>query len=63
MPIDTTGLVHLFDSYGYLALGTLLLLAAAGVPLPWPIAASFVVLGALTAYPSGPSFLALVATV
>ena len=38
------------------------LLAAA--PLPWPIAASFAVFGALTARPSGPSFpaLALVAT-
>jgi membrane-associated protein len=63
--LDTTGLVHLFEGYGYLALGALLLLAAAGAPLPWPIAASFVVLGALTAHPSGPSFpaLALVATV
>jgi membrane-associated protein len=56
---DATGLVHLFEGYGYLALGALLLLAAAGAPLPWPIAASFVVLGALTAHPSGPSFLAL----
>jgi membrane-associated protein len=63
--LDTTGLVHLFESYGYLALGALLLLAAAGAPLPWPVAASFVVFGALTAHPSGPSFLALalVATV
>jgi len=62
--LDTTGLVHLFEDYGYLALGALLLLAAAGAPLPWPIAASFIVLGALTAHPSGPSFsaLALVAT-
>jgi membrane protein DedA with SNARE-associated domain len=57
--LDTTGLVHLFEGYGYLALGALLLLAAAGAPLPWPIAASFVVFGALTAHPSGPSFLAL----
>lgn len=57
--LDTTGLVHLFEGYGYLALGALLLLAAAGAPLPWPIAASFVVLGALTAHPSGPSILAL----
>jgi membrane-associated protein len=64
MEFDTTGLVHLFEGYGYLALGALLLLAAAGAPLPWPIAASFVVLGALTTHPSGPSFavLALVAT-
>src|SRR4029079_9967904 len=63
--LDTTGLVHLFEGYGYLALGALLLLAAAGAPLPLPLAASFVVLGALTAHPSGPSFLALalVATV
>jgi membrane-associated protein len=63
--LDTSGLVHLFEGYGYLALGALLLLAAAGAPLPWPIAASFVLFGALTAYPSGPSFpaLALVATV
>jgi membrane-associated protein len=62
--LDTTGLVHLFEGYGYLALGALLLLAAAGAPLPWPIAASFVLFGALTAHPSGPSFaaLALVAT-
>ena len=57
--LDTTGLIHLFEGYGYLALGALLLLAAAGAPLPWPIAASFVVFGALTAHPSGPSFLAL----
>jgi membrane-associated protein len=64
MGLDTTELVHLFEGYGYLALGALLLLAAAGAPLPWPIAASFVVFGALTAHPSGPSFpaLALVAT-
>jgi hypothetical protein len=33
--LDTTGLVHLFEGYGYLALGALLL-AAAGAPLPWP---------------------------
>jgi hypothetical protein len=57
--LDTTGLVHLFEGYGYLALGALLLLAAAGAPLLWPIAASFVVLGAFTAHPSGPSFPAL----
>jgi membrane protein DedA with SNARE-associated domain len=57
--LDTTGLVHLFEGYGYLALGALLLFAAAGAPLPWPIAASFVLFGALTAHPSGPSFLAL----
>jgi membrane protein DedA with SNARE-associated domain len=57
--LETTGLVHLFEGYGYLALGALLLLAAAGAPLPWPIAVSFVVFGALTAHPSGPSFLAL----
>jgi membrane protein DedA with SNARE-associated domain len=57
--LDTTGLVRLFEGYGYLMLGALLLLAAAGAPLPWPIAASFVVFGALTAQPSGPSFLAL----
>ena len=64
MGLDTTELVHLFEGYGYLALGALLLLAAAGAPLPWPIAASFVVFGALTVHPSGPSFpaLALVAT-
>lgn len=64
MPLDATGLVHLFDSYGYLALATLLLLAAAGVPLPLPITTTFIVLGALTARPDGPSFpaLALVAT-
>src|SRR5215831_17817992 len=63
--LDTTGLVQLFEGYGYLVLGALLLLAAAGAPLPWPIAASFVMLGALTALPSGPSFpaLALVATI
>lgn len=59
MELDTTGLVHLFEGYGYLALAALLLLAAAGAPLPWPIAASFVVFGALTTHPSGPSFLAL----
>jgi membrane protein DedA with SNARE-associated domain len=63
--LDTTGLIQLFEGYGYLALGALLLLAAAGAPLPWPIAASFVVFGALTAHPSGPSLpvLALVATI
>jgi hypothetical protein len=34
---DTSGLVHLFEGYGYLALGALLLLAAAGAPLQRPI--------------------------
>jgi membrane-associated protein len=57
--LDSTELVHLFEGYGYLALGALLLLAAAGAPLPWPVAASFVVFGSLSAHPSGPSFLAL----
>jgi membrane-associated protein len=63
--LETSGLVHFFEGYGYLALGALLLLAAAGAPLPWPVAASFVLFGALTAHPTGPSFLALalVATV
>jgi membrane protein DedA with SNARE-associated domain len=36
-------------------------LAAAGVPLPFPVAAAFVALGALTDAPHGPSFLALAA--
>ena len=57
--VDPTGLVLLFDSYGYLALAALLLLAAAGMPLPVPVAATFIVLGTLTAHSSGPSFLAL----
>jgi membrane-associated protein len=62
--LDATGLVHLFDSYGYLTLAVLLLLAAAGVPLPFPITTTIIVLGALTARPDGPSFpaLAFVAT-
>lgn len=59
MPLDATGLIHLFDSYGYLALAALLLLAATGVPLPVPITATLIMLGALTARPDGPSFLAL----
>ena len=59
MPLDTTELVHLFNTYGYLALAALLLLAAAGVPLPLPITTTFIVLGALTTRPDGPSFLAL----
>ena len=57
--VDPTGLVLLFDSYGYVALAALLLLAAAGMPLPVPVAATFIVLGTLTAHSSGPSFLAL----
>jgi membrane-associated protein len=59
MPLDATGLIHLFDSYGYLALAALLLLAATGVHLPVPITATLIMLGALTARPDGPSFLAL----
>jgi hypothetical protein len=62
--LDTSGLIHPCAGYGYLALGALLL-AAAGAPPPWPIAANIVVFGAYTAHPSGPSFpvLALVARV
>lgn len=61
VPFDATGIIHLFgsSSYGYLALATLLLLAAAGVPLPAPITAALIALGALTIRPDGPSFLAL----
>jgi membrane protein DedA with SNARE-associated domain len=61
VPLDATGFIHLFGSYGsgYLGLAALLLLAAAGVPLPVPITATLIVLGALTARPDGPSFLAL----
>ena len=55
-----SGLLALFDSYGYLALAGLVLLAAAGVPLPFPVSGAFVALGALTAEAHGPSFLALI---
>src|SRR5262249_40610400 len=57
MELDATGLVHLINSYGYPALAALVLLAALGVPLPFPVAASFVALGTLTARPDGPNFL------
>ena len=58
MSLDTTELIQLFNTYGYFALAALLLLAAAGVPLPLPITTTFIVLGALTTHPGGPSFLA-----
>jgi membrane protein DedA with SNARE-associated domain len=62
--LDEAGLVHLLASYGYPALAVLVSLAAMGVPLPFPVAATFVALGALSARPDGPHFLvlALVAT-
>src|SRR5262249_52166207 len=47
------------NSYGYPALAAFVFLAAAGLPLPFPVAATFVALGALTTHPDGPSFLAL----
>ncbi len=62
MPLDMTGLVHLITSSGYPALAVLaalLLVAAVGVPLPIPITSTLIVLGALTARPDGPNFLAL----
>jgi membrane-associated protein len=62
--LDGAGLVQLIASYGYPALAVLVSLAAVGVPLPFPVAATFVALGALSARPDGPRFLvlALVAT-
>src|SRR5262249_23734515 len=59
VPLDTTALVHLITSYGYPALAALLLVAAVGVPLPFPITTTVIVLGALSARPDGPNFLAL----
>jgi membrane-associated protein len=59
--LDAAALAQWIASYGYPALALLVALAAAGVPLPFPVAAAFVALGALTAAPHGPSFLALAA--
>lgn len=61
MHLDATTFAQWFAAYGYPALALLVTLAAAGVPLPFPVAAAFVALGALTAAPHGPSFVALVA--
>jgi membrane-associated protein len=57
--LDATTLAQWFAAYGYPALALLVTLAAAGAPLPFPVAAAFVALGALTATPHGPSFVAL----
>src|SRR5262249_33617047 len=57
--LDATALTHLINSYGYPARAVFVFLAAAGMPLPFPVAATFVALGALTAHPDGPNFLAL----
>lgn len=65
MHADPAGLLAFLSTYGYPAIALLVALAAAGVPAPFPVAAVFVALGALTADPRGPAFvpLAAVATV
>lgn len=59
MHLDATSLTQWIATYGYPALALLVALAAAGVPLPFPVAAAFVALGALSAAPNGPNFIAL----
>ncbi len=59
MHIDATTLSEWIAVYGYPALALLVTLAAAGVPLPFPVAAAFVGLGALSATPHGPNFAVL----
>jgi membrane protein DedA with SNARE-associated domain len=59
MKLEAAALAQWIATYGYPALALLVALAAAGVPLPFPVAAAFVALGALTAAPRGPSFLVL----
>lgn len=59
MSLDVASILSLLSSYGYPALGILVALAAAGVPLPFPMTTTFVTLGALTATAHGPNLLAL----
>lgn len=56
---DASTLLHWVGLYGYPCLGALLLLAAAGVPIP--IELVLLALGGLSATQGGPGFLALVA--
>ena len=59
MHADPAGLLAFVSSYGYPAVALLVALAAAGAPVPFPVSAAFVILGALTADPRGPAFLPL----
>ncbi len=59
MHLDPTTLAQWFGAYGYPALALLVTLAASGVPIPFPVGAAFVALGALTAASHGPSFAVL----
>ncbi len=59
MHLDAAAVLSLLSTYGYLALGILVCLAALGVPIPFPITTTFVALGALTTTAHGPSFIAL----
>lgn len=61
MHADPAGLLAFVNSYGYPTVALLVALAAAGVPVPFPVAAAFVALGALTGDPRGPAFLPLAA--
>ncbi len=59
MRLDAAAILSLLSIYGYPALGILVALAAAGVPIPFPMTTTFVALGALSATAHGPNFLAL----
>jgi membrane protein DedA with SNARE-associated domain len=59
MHLDAAAILSLLSTYGYPALGVLVAVVAAGVPIPFPMTTTFVALGALTTTPHGPNFLAL----
>lgn len=59
MQLDVTAVLSLLSTYGYPALGILVGVAAAGVPIPFPMTTTFVALGALTTVAHGPNFLVL----
>jgi membrane-associated protein len=59
MHVDMATILSLLSTYGYPALGVLVALMAAGVPIPFPMTTTFVALGALTTTARGPNFLTL----
>jgi membrane protein DedA with SNARE-associated domain len=59
MQLNAADIVSLLSTYGYPALGVVVALAAAGVPIPAPVTMIFITLGVLSATAHGPNLLAL----
>jgi membrane protein DedA with SNARE-associated domain len=59
MHLNAADTLSLLSSYGYPALGVIVALAAAGVPIPAPVTMMFITLGALSATAHGPNLLVL----